>query len=380
VIAMACVKQMLGFRLIFFAIMVLTVLSQGAVARDVSQAGGNLLLTPAHGGGEGWGKTKCASCHALFRLHDTVPKIKKLVNQKKFKSCSGCHGKNGTSVKQQCVLCHNNKDMPGIPRRTGKHRHDFSLLKTRPTTNEQCIACHAASDMNGRFELDRDLTMIEDSGGFKEPYPNISEFCIRCHNDNNPHKKYPIVNAGRRDQAIKSENHYRFIDKHGELNGSGEGIYTGLRSENYSYKSIVECVDCHTMHGTTNESNLIIDDSRKAKFFSDQQSRRKPEHFKVKVLDDKSFIDNPDEDGPPQLVDEINCAEQLPVKAGNYSQLCVLCHNMQNRPEESRLSQQDLEFMGGHCATGNGLSGVHFNEGTNCVTCHYHGRPGISGL
>ncbi len=374
--------------------LLLALLTQPTWARDVSQAAGRLALTKNHGGGEGWGKTKCESCHVMFRLHDTVPKIKKQVEKAGFASCAGCHGKNGTSITQRCVICHNDNDMPGVPHRTGKHRHDYSLLQTRPTGDDQCLGCHDASDMDGRFELDRDLTLYKDELGEKPPYSNISEFCLRCHTEANPNKKYPIVHAGRRDQALLAEINYREKDKHGIKEGLGSGeqsqpevgaLYYGLRKEQYHYQSVVECVDCHTMHGTNNASNLIIDDSRKAKFFHDEKTRRKPfnkklGHVKIKVKDDKSFITNPDEDGPPTLDSIVDCSVVKKVRQGNYSQLCVMCHNVEKRPEEKRLSDTDLSLMGAKCNTGNGLSGVHFNEGARCITCHYHGRLGISGL
>ena len=373
---------------------VFSVCSQAVWAREVSQTGGNLTLSKSHGGGEGWGKTKCSSCHALFRLHDTVPKIKTLVEKTGFGSCAGCHGKNGTSIKQQCVICHNNTLMPGVPHRTGKHRHDYSLLKTKPTADDQCLGCHDASDMDGRFELNQDLTPYKGGNGQAEPYTNISEFCVRCHTESNPNKKYPIKHAGRRDQALRAETDYRLIDKHGVKDGLGDGansvnevgaLYYGLRSDQYSYHSIVECVDCHTMHGTTNASNLIIDDSRKAKFFHDENTRRKAfnkkwGHSKIKVLDDKNFITNPEEDGLPTLESVVDCSAVKQVQQGNYSQLCVLCHDMTKRLPENQLSEDTLSLMGGHCDTGNGLKGVHFNEGASCITCHYHGRSGISGL
>ena len=376
--------------------------AQTVSAREVSQAEGNLTLTQSHGGGEGWGKTKCGSCHALFRLHDTVPKIKTLVEKTGFGSCAGCHGKNGTSIKQQCVICHNNTVMPGVPHRTGKHRHDYSLLKTKPTADDQCLGCHAASDMDGRFELNQDLTLYKGGNGQSEPYANISEFCVRCHTESNPNKKYPIKHAGRRDQALRAETDYRLIDKHGVKDGLGDGansvnevgaLYYGLRSDQYSYHSIVECVDCHAMHGTTNASNLIIDDSRKAKFFHDEKTRHKAfnkkwGHVKVKVWDKKDFITNPNPDKPPTLSSIVDCSVVKEQKEGNYSQLCVLCHDMKNRSEGHQLTENELLLMGGHCDTGNGLSGVHFNEWTDnnpdkdasCLACHYHGRSGISGL
>ncbi len=377
-----------------FLVLAFAGMHQSVWARDVSQAKGNLFLTKNHGGGEGWGKTQCESCHALFRIHDSVPKTKTVVEQVGFDSCAGCHGQNGTSMQKRCVICHNNDVMPGVPHRNGRHRHDFSLSNTIPTTDEQCLDCHKASDMDGRFELDKDLTLFRDATGAKPPYANISEFCLRCHTESNPNKKHPIVDAGRRDQALLAEENYRLKDKHGIKKGLGDGantepeiaaLYYGLRLEKYKYPSVVECVDCHTMHGTNNASNLIIDDSRQAKFFHDQKTRRKPfdrklGHMKIRVLDNKKFITNPNDDGPPTLSSIIDCSVTKKVKRGNYSQLCVMCHDMKNREEGKQLTEQQLEVMGGRCNTGNGRSGVHFNEGVSCIKCHYHGRSGISGL
>jgi hypothetical protein len=309
-------------------------------AKTISQ-NGSLLLTPSHGMGSAWGKANCQSCHALQRLHESVPKTKAIVDKKKFATCTGCHGNNGVKTTEpQCLVCHNPQDMPTNPFRTGKHRHDFDASKDLPTTSRQCVVCHAASDMDGKFELDVDLTMFSQNPKKTnepiEPYKDQNEFCLRCHNRNHQQKNYPIIHAGRRDQSIAAEDDYRKIDKHGVPEGAGDGIYNGLR-EGYAYKTVVDCVDCHTMHGTTNKG-LIIDDSRKGAFLLDSNIRNKP--YSVKLLENDT----------------------------NYSQLCVLCHNM------TQISGE------GERDTGNGLSGVHFDNGSDCVTCHNHGERVQKGL
>lgn len=328
VIAMRHVRNLIFLLCLFLALPI--------GAKTVSQ-NGSLLLTPAHGFGTAWGKANCQSCHALGRLHQSVPKTKVLVDKKKFSTCTACHGDNGaTKTEPQCLVCHNPQDMPQNPHRTGKIRHDFDASNDLPTTSRQCVVCHAASDMNGKFELERDLTMFNDKLNQPTPYKNQNEFCLRCHNRNHQQKNYPIIHAGRHDQSIAAEEDYREIDKHGEPEGLGDGIYNGLR-DGYNYKTIVDCVDCHTMHGTTNKG-LIIDDSRKGAFLLDSKIRNKP--YSVKLLENDT----------------------------NYSQLCVLCHNMK---EISGEGERD---------TGNGLSGVHFDNGSDCVTCHNHGERVQKGL
>lgn len=332
VIAMQHVKR--------FILLILLIVALPICAKTVSQ-NGNLLLTPSHGFGTAWGKANCQSCHALGRLHQSVPKTKALVDKKKFATCTACHGDNGAKkTEPQCLICHNPQDMPTNPHRTGKIRHDFDSSKDLPTTSRQCVVCHAASNMNGKFELEIDLTPFSQNPKKPnepiEPYQDKNEFCLRCHNRNHQQKNYPIIHAGRKDQAIAAAEDYRLIDKHGIPEGLGDGIYNGLR-EGYEYKTIVDCVDCHTMHGTTNKG-LIIDDSRKGAFLLDSNIRNKP--YSVKLLENNT----------------------------NYSQLCVLCHDMK---EISGEGERD---------TGNGLSGVHFDDGSDCVTCHNHGEHVQKGL
>jgi hypothetical protein len=301
-------------------------------AKTISQ-NGSLALTPSHGSGSAWGKSNCNACHIAVNLHKSVPKIKQMVDKKKsLLTCSGCHGDNGVkNVQKQCLICHNITDMPKNPLRSGSHRHDFDASKDLPTTNKQCIICHEASNMNGKFEPTLDLTRFEGA-----TYENSNEFCLVCHNRTHQQAKFPIIHAGKRDQSIAAEDDYRKIDKHGMTDGEGTGLYKGLRG-GYAYKTIVDCVDCHTMHGTIN-TGLIIDDSRKGAFLLEASLRNKP--YRIKLVENDT----------------------------NYSQLCALCHNM------------ETVAQGGDIDTGNGLRGVHFNNGSDCVTCHNHGERVQKGL
>lgn len=349
VIAMP-LSNCLKIKLVFW--LLLLVLMPQVHARDVSMASGNLLLTPSHGQGEAWGKSKCSSCHFMSRLHNTVPKIKVIVEKKGFSTCTGCHGSNGTKAARQCLVCHNVNDLPVNPIRTGKHRHDFNLKKDLPTTSAQCEVCHVGSDMDGTFEIKQDLTMFNDKFVGKSAYVDVNDFCIRCHNRDHQQKKHKIKNAGKRDQSIAAENDFLKIDKHGVTDGAEveRALYPGLR-EGYQYKSIVDCVDCHTMHGTKNPG-LIIDDSRKGVFHLDAQFRK--EAYKAEIFDGVNTN-----------------GESVPKS--DYSQLCVLCHSMNVTDQERKLS-------GGAQDTGNGLNGVHFNDGADCVTCHSHGERVQKGL
>ncbi|WP_150047257.1 MULTISPECIES: multiheme c-type cytochrome [Methylomonas] len=306
-----------------------------ACARNVSQATGNLLLDASHGNGEAWGKPNCSSCHALQRLHNSVPDIKTIVNRKKFRTCTGCHGSNGSNAGRQCIVCHNSKDLPLSPVRGGRHRHDFNTPKDLRTTSKQCVVCHQSSDMDGQFELNRDLTVFNDADVGKKPYNNKSEFCLRCHNVDHQQKKWRIKHAGNRDQSLRAEDYYTLIDAHGVRDGDGIGLYNGLRSGAYAYQTIVDCSDCHSLHGTRNP-NLIIENSRQGVPLLEQDIRNHP--YPVDIVGD------------------------------DYSDLCVLCHNM----------SQTLD--GGDTVTRNGLTGVHFNSGSDCAVCHNHGESVQRGL
>lgn len=320
-------------------------ISQPTMARVVSIASGNLLLDQTHGGGMAWGKKNCSACHQLGLIHRQAPKIKPIAEKKGYGSCTGCHGGNGTRAERQCLTCHNSKDLPLKPWRGGRHRHDFVSGKDLKTTSKQCLICHENSDMNGRFELDRDLTMLADDFIGRQPYNNISEFCIRCHNVGHQQKAWPIKNAKRRDQLQRAENDYLKIDAHGVRKGRGDGKYNGLRAGGYQYPDVVDCSDCHTLHGTKNP-NLIIEDSRQGERLLDPSIRGDKSHaYKVEV----------DKVGPQ-------------IEAGNYGDLCVLCHSM------TTISD------GGDEPMHNGLSGVHTDLGKNCLQCHSHGEAVQKGL
>jgi hypothetical protein len=105
------------------------------------------------------------------------------------------------------------------------------------------------------------------------------------------------------------------------------------------------------MHGTTN-AGLIIDNSLKGAFLLNPTLR-------------KQAI-------PIDVIDGVNAHNEV-VDLADYSQLCVLCHNMQ-------IDDETTQLYGGNHDTGNGLSGVHFEYGSDCVTCHSHGERVQKGL
>jgi hypothetical protein len=137
------------------------------------------------------------------------------------------------------------------------------------------------------------------------------------------------------DPLVAMEDDYRYIDYHGWRDGSGEGTYHGLRS-GYRYPQLLACSDCHALHGTMNEK-LIIDNSVKG----------------ASLLDGEQFLEN-------EYTIAIN-------QQGDYSQLCVICHEMTLLADEGDLN------------TGNGLSGVH-SVGQDCRPCHTHGEASQVGL
>lgn len=323
-----------GF-IIVMLILLAALWSDSLWARDISQASGNIILDASHGNGEAWGKRNCSSCHIIQKIHKNVPKIKAIVDVKGYSTCTGCHGSNGLKTERQCLICHNAKDLPLKPVRGGKHRHDFNAKKDLLTTSGQCVVCHEASDMNGVFDLNIDLTVFNDAIVGLQPYANKSEFCLRCHNVNHQQKKWPITSQSSRNQILRAEDHFRKTDAHGGVDGDANGFYNGFRTGSYAYKTIVDCSDCHTSHGTQN-SNLIIEN----------------------VLQ-----------GAPLLSAEFrNKAYKVTLAGDDYSDLCVLCHQMQTISD------------GGDLPTRNGLSGVHFSEGRNCITCHSHGEEAQKGL
>ncbi len=315
--------------ILLFSLLLLCFPALAVKTVDVSLKRGQLLLTKRH---EGWGKSRCQACHVLNMIHQDAPRIRGIVRKKGFKTCGGCHGDNGTDTRRRCLICHNDRDLPAAPWQTGIHTHDFDRLEDRPLTDGDCLACHHASDMDGEWELDVDLTRFPDAAGFSGPYRHESEFCLTCHNRTHQQPGFEMRGRDYRDPLIAIEDAWRHIDMHGRRAGSGRRTYAGLR-EPYRYGSVLRCTDCHAMHGTDNPK-LILDDSRKSVFllpFRDQG-------IGVEIFG-----------------------------IGDYSQLCVLCHQMTVPVEDGLID------------TGNGLYGVH-EVGADCTLCHTHGRAAQVGL
>ncbi len=296
---------------------------------DISAAEGRLILSERH---EGWGKSRCQACHVLRMIHKDAPHIRGIVRDKGFDTCTGCHGRNGTGAERRCLICHNGRDLPRSPMQTGAHTHDFDRRHDRPLTDRDCLICHRSADMDGRWELNVDLTRLPDAQGFTDGYRHEAEFCLTCHNRSHPLPGFPIE-GDYRDPIVAIEDDWRYIDKHGYPKGSGQRTYAGLRPP-YHYGMTLDCTECHAMHGTENPK-LILDDSRKGAFLLPFRDQGVP----VKVFTD----------------------------LGDYSQLCVLCHQMETPVEDALID------------TGNGLHGVH-EVGTDCTLCHTHGRAAQVGL
>jgi len=294
----------------------------------------DILLDSSHGGGgAAWGLSNCDACHAIGVIHKNEDNIRDIVKEKGQATCTGCHGSNGTDTERQCLICHNKNGLPKSPLQSGKHKHDFDTTADTSLQDTQCIDCHYASDMDGIFEINRDLTRYSDKNGVDSPYANGTDFCLRCHNRDHQQTDFQIINKTFNDPLIAIEDTYTLVDKHGEINSSGTGTYAGLRTD-YIYGSRVECTDCHAMHGTDN-IKLIIDQSDK---------------------------------GSSRLASSIrSLPHSVQISGNNYSQLCVLCHNM-----ETLQDQGDID-------TGNGLSGVHIT-GNSCIECHSHGEAIQAGL
>ncbi len=317
----------------FLLLMVVACNSSNNTENNLS-ADTDLLLDSQHGGGgAAWGLTDCDACHAIGIIHQNADSIRNIVKDRGHDTCTGCHGSNGTDKERQCVICHNNTDLPSAPIQTGNHKHDFIAGIDTVLQDKQCLDCHYASDMDGVFEINRDLTRYPDVNGIESPYASGADFCLRCHNSDHQQINFPITNKTFDDPLIAIEDAYTLIDKHGEINSTGAGTYAGLRN-NYIYSSRVECTDCHAMHGTDN-IKLIIDQSDKGSSLLDPVLREQP--YSVRITGD------------------------------DYSQLCVLCHNM-----ETLQNQGDVD-------TGNGLSGVHITGGS-CIECHSHGEAIQAGL
>ncbi|MBE9503156.1 MAG: hypothetical protein IME96_03170 [Proteobacteria bacterium] len=297
----------------------------------VSTESGNLILSASHGGGgSAWGFAGCESCHPMSVIHEGAENVRQMVKEKGFKTCMGCHGDNGTGKKRPCVICHN---MPDMPYQSGGHSHNFVSGASERLTDGECLVCHDASDMNGVFNLERDLTLFGDVQGVLFPYQSETDFCLRCHNRDHQQAGFEMSGLSFDDPLVAMEDNYSHTDYHGFLNSSGMGTYAGLR-DGYRYGSVVKCSDCHSLHGTDNEA-LIIDNS----------------------VDGAGSLD-------PDLRDG---SYTVDTAGGDFSQLCVLCHNM-----ETIIDSGDVD-------TGNGLSGVH-EVGIDCRPCHTHGEAVQSGL
>ncbi len=296
--------------------------------------GGDLILDRSHGGaGSAWGLAECAGCHPLAVIHEAARGIAPLVRRHGYATCTGCHGDNGSNRPRRCTICHNASDLPRTPLSTGRHAHGFIADTGEPLRDGQCLVCHQAADMDGRFEPEQDLTPLPDATGHATRYRSIADFCLRCHNRNHQQPGFAMDGERFDDPLIAVEDAWRYIDKHGLSSGTGEGTYAGLRA-GYRYRSVVECTDCHAMHGTDN-GKLIIDSSLKGVTRLDPALRERP--------------------------------YRIDTAHGDYSQLCVMCHAM------------ELLLDAGGEDTGNGLSGVH-KRGGDCRPCHTHGEAVQAGL
>jgi len=189
--------------------------------------------------------------------------------------------------------------------------------------------------MDGIFELERDLTSMQDAMQIYSPYNREADFCLRCHNRDHQQSGFELV-TDHNDPLIAIEDSYRYVDQHGEVDGTGTRTYAGLRGD-YRYPNEVKCSDCHAVHGTNN-GGLIIDSSAKG------ASRL-----------DLSL---------PELVAH---PYSVVTGGGEYSQLCVLCHQMTTLLDDGAVD------------AGNGLAGVH-QVGTDCSVCHSHGEAVQAGL
>ncbi len=330
-------------------VVLLTACGSGNNSQMPTQAShGKLLLDKAHGDhGSAWGKAECDNCHAIKVIHKNASKIiQQLSSDKGYTACAGCHGNNGSEAERHCITCHNPKDLPTAPLSDGSRVHHFGANKLRQDTlavevltdkaltDKECIICHVSSDMNGKFELNADLTHFD-----RQSYENEAQFCQSCHNRIHQQLDFPITDKAFDDPLIAIEDDYQYFDYHGFRNGNDQGTYHGLR-EGYNYPQLLDCSDCHAMHGTQNKQ-LIIDRSDKGVKKLPKTIRQKPYAIYT--------------DGSNGTV------------AGDYGQLCVMCHQM-----------QVLNDKGGQNA-GNGLKGVH-EVNSDCRDCHTHGEATQIGL
>ncbi|VAX09024.1 hypothetical protein MNBD_GAMMA25-105 [hydrothermal vent metagenome] len=301
---------------------------------ELSSLSESLIVTSAHGdSGSAWGLPDCSACHKLGVIHEQADNIRALVQLRGYDSCAGCHGNNGTGILRQCLICHNQNDLPATPHQDGVRNHGFIADVEMLANDDSCFACHNNSDMDGRFDLNRDLSRFMDASQNYRPYSSLNDFCLRCHNRDHQQQAYPVREREPGDTLVTIEESWKHIDRHGEIDGLGARIYTGLR-DGYVYSSRVGCTDCHTMHGSNN-LKLIIGRSDNGVSLLDSSLRNRP--------------------------------YDVSISNGDFSQLCVLCHQMQS------ISDQGDED------TGNGLSGVHAT-GSDCRECHSHGEVVQAGM
>jgi len=303
----------------------------------ISAASDNLLLDRNHGGdGSAWGNEHCDSCHLINFIHDnTSTKLRNLVREKSYHSCAGCHGNNGTALHRKCIICHNQNDLDYASEQKGDNSHNFKSpdKKNFRLGDEECLDCHNASNMDGEFEFNIDLTRFDNQYGHPSDYKTGSDFCLACHNRDHQQNGFEMSTDNYRDPLIAMEDNYHFIDKHGIGKGSGQRTYSGLRKK-YNYPAVISCTDCHAMHGTHNDKLIIGNAFNGASRLSKQ------------IKEQHIIIDAPN---------------------GEYAQLCVVCHAMEQIIEEGDID------------TGNGLSGVHQAAGS-CQDCHRHGMAVQTGL
>ncbi|MCP4296079.1 MAG: hypothetical protein GY786_10770 [Proteobacteria bacterium] len=291
-----------------------------------SQSSGKIVLTQSHGDyPAAWGKENCSSCHPIHKIHDNALNLKKIVNEKGYDSCFGCHGDNGTGHSRPCLLCHNLSDLPEKPYLEAGNQHNFQTPNSYMTDSD-CVICHISSDMDGQWSLNTDLSQIPDARNDLSSYQGEKEFCFRCHNDSHQQAEFLITGYDSSHPKTGIEFFYSSTDSHGVVDGTGTKAYSGLRA-GYRYQSEVKCSDCHQIHAT--ENNALILDHSKRGVGSLGGSFQSPGYN----------VATPD---------------------GNYAQLCVLCHVT----SAGSLSGQD---------SGNGLSGLHSISG-DCTACHYHGK------
>lgn len=314
----------------------LTLGSQVLLARDVSLADNQLILTKNHGGdGSSWGLSNCVNCHVRRNIHTTAPEIREIVLEVGYDSCTGCHGQNGTDLERQCVICHNTELLPKNPIMDESKNHNFTVHEESDLSDESCIACHQRSDMDGDFEVNVDLTHFPVQGvGLDLPYRNQTDFCLRCHNLDKQQPGFEMQARFPNDPLVSMQRNYQFLDMHGVRKGSGQRTYSGLRESGYEYGVLVECTDCHVMHGTHNEK-LMMDRTDTAATLLNPELREQP-----------IFVH---------------------IENGNYAQHCVVCHESEKAVE---ATEED---------TGNGLNGVHRVSGS-CIECHTHGMAVQTGL